>query len=404
MNFTRKNIRKISLQLHLWLGLTSGVVVFIVCITGCLYAFKDEIKDATQPWRFVKQESAPMLLPEEILKIANEHTGNTAPTAITYNEPTDAVWVDYNDFVTASTTAYINPYTGEVIKSIRKEPGEMDFFSFVLKGHRALWIPGKTGKMIVGCSILIFVITLITGLILWYPRKWNKKAALRNFTLKLKAPFARINYALHNVLGGYATIILLILSLTGLIWSFNWFSTAVYYVTSGGKDLKPYTLPQSDTLNIEKGTSNLNVLFSKLKKETPEAKTFYFALPQKENAVIRVSVVHERNSYYKTDNLFFDQYTLAPLEGTGAYAGKYKDASAAEKLRRMNLEIHDGRIFGIFGKILVFICALIGASLPVTGFIIWFRTKHFSHHVKYLHDHKNNNQPDTIRLEEYKPR
>ena len=375
MSLLRKRIRKICLQLHLWLGLASGIVVFVVCITGCLYAFKDEIVDATQPWRFVSPQPDPMLLPEKILEIANNHSGKSSPTAITYGEKTDAVFVDYNDFSSPSSTVFINPYTGLVLKSIHHKAGETDFFSFILKGHRSLWIPGKTGKAIVGFSVLLFVITLITGLVLWFPRKWNKKTLLRNLTLKLKAPFARVNFDLHNVLGGYAAFVLLIIALTGLVWSFTWFSKSTYYVTSGGKELKPYTLPKSDTLNIARNESTLDILYERLKKETPEAKTFYFALPQTKDAVIRVSVVHERNSYYKTDNLFFDQYTLTPLQGTGPYAGKYKEASTADKLRRMNLEIHDGRILGIFGKILVFIGALIGASLPVTGFIIWWRKK-----------------------------
>ncbi|WP_270565842.1 PepSY-associated TM helix domain-containing protein [Bacteroides finegoldii] len=313
----------------------------------------------------------PLLMPEEILKIANNHTGKNAPTAITYGETTDAVFVDYM----TSYTVFINPYTGKVIHSVCKEPRETDFFSFILKGHRTLWIPGKAGKLMIGYSVVIFVITLITGLVLWYPRKWNKKTALRNFTLKIKAPFARLNYDLHNVLGEYAAIVLFVLSATGLVWSFNWFSKATYYITSGGKELKPYVLPQSGTLHIEAGKASLNVLFKKLKEESPNTATFYFALPQKKEEVIRVSVVHERGSYYKTDNLFFDQYTLAPLQGSGAYAGKYTEASPADKLRRMNLEIHDGRILGIFGEIIVFVCALIGASLPVTGFIIWFKKK-----------------------------
>ena len=375
MKLIHKQIRKICLQIHLWLGLISGIIVFIVCITGCLYTFKDEIADATQPWRFISAESTPMIMPEEILEITNKHTGRTNPTAITYGEPTNTVSVDYRDFNTASCTVYINPYTGEVIKSIDKEVGETDFFSFILKGHRTLWLPAKVGRIVVGYGILFFVVTLITGLFLWYPAKWNRKAVMRNFTFKIKAPFSRLNYALHNVLGGYAVILLLIIALTGLIWSFNWFSTTVYYVTSGGKELEPYAAPQSDTLHIAKGKGSLNILFEQLRQEAPDAKEFYFSLPQKKEAAIRVSVEHERNSYYKTDNLFFDQYTLTPLQGTGVYAGKYKEASTADKLRRMNLEIHDGRIFGILGKVIVFICALIGASLPVTGFIIWFRRR-----------------------------
>ena len=59
MNLIHKNFRKFCLRLHLWLGLLSGIVVFIVCITGCLYAVKDEFNDATQPWRFVSPEPSP---------------------------------------------------------------------------------------------------------------------------------------------------------------------------------------------------------------------------------------------------------------------------------------------------------------------------------------------------------
>ncbi len=48
-------------------------------------------------------------MPEEILKIANNHTGKNAPTAITYGETTDAVFVNYM----TSYTVFINPYTGK---------------------------------------------------------------------------------------------------------------------------------------------------------------------------------------------------------------------------------------------------------------------------------------------------
>lgn len=148
-----------------------------------------------------------------------------------------------------------------------------------------------------------------------------------------------------------------------------------YAATSGGNELKPYVLPLSDTTraNINNALS-LDELYTRLKKEEPKATTFYFALPQSSDGVIRVSVVHVRGSYYHTDNLFFDRYTLASLEGSGPYAGKYREASAADQFRRMNLSIHDGRIFGIWGKIIMCIASLIGASLPITGFIFYFET------------------------------
>ncbi len=371
-----KTFRKVCVKLHLWLGLLSGIVVFIVCITGCLYVFKEEINEATQPWHFVTPQENSVLPPSRILAVSDSVVVNKAPTAITYGEASDAVFVDYYQPEIGMTTVFLDPYNGMVLKMVSKRFDDFDFFRFILDGHRTLWLPRAIGSPIVGYSVLIFLITLITGIILWWPKHWTRNALVARLTIKRKSSFSRLNFDLHNVVGFYAAFLLIILSFTGLIFSLNWFSKAVYSITSGGKELKPYTLPISDTLRISRWKNDsLDKLYFQLREEEPAAKTFYFALPVTNDGVFRVSIVHKRGSYYRTDNLFFDQYTLASLQGTGPYAGKYTEASPADKFRRMNLEIHDGRIFGLFGKILMFCASLVGASLPVTGFIVWFRKK-----------------------------
>ena len=371
-----RTIKKVSLKLHLWLGLVSGIIIFIVCITGCLYAFKDEITDLTQPWRFVTSENKLQLLPSEILKLSNENEPDKQPASITYGESYDAVSVDYFDANSNSSTVYVNPYNGTIKKRISKNSSDFDFFKFIIKGHKSLWLPADIGRPIVGYGVLLFAITLITGLILWWPKNWNKKTVKRLFSVKWKASFTRVNFDLHNVLGGYSALILLVLAFTGLIRNLDWFSESVYYITSGGKSLIPYSMPQSDTLQANMSSVfPIDKLYTDLRKAEPNAKTIYLALPSQSDGVIRVSIVHERGSYYRTDNLFFDQYSLKQLDGTGPYAGKYTEVSAADKFRRMNLDIHDGRILGIWGKIIVFIASLTGASLPITGVIMWIRKR-----------------------------
>ncbi|MDR1202101.1 MAG: PepSY domain-containing protein [Tannerellaceae bacterium] len=367
------NVRRISLKLHLWIALLPGWVVFVVCITGALYAFKDEITALSEPWRFVKAEGKPVLYPSSVVEVATKEVSQAKPTAITYGRATDAVFVDYYDPKTGMTTVFINPYDGQIIKTVKKGKNDFDFFRFVLNGHRTLWLPAKIGRPIVGWSVLLFAIGLMTGIILWIPAQW--KYLKNNFSIRRK----RLTYTLHNTLGGLFVPFLLLATFTGLIWSFNWFSKAVYTMTGGG-DLKPYVLPKSDPLTVAEQLSNpLDKLYIQLREADPQAPTFYFSLPADSSGVFRVSIEHKRNSYYRTDNLFFDQYTLKPLHGQGPYAGKYTEVSTADKIRRMNLEIHDGRILGIFGKCIAFCSSLVGASLSVTGFILWrkrtFRNK-----------------------------
>ncbi|MDR1115281.1 MAG: PepSY domain-containing protein [Tannerella sp.] len=363
-----RTLRQLSAKLHLYLGLLSGVVVFIVCLTGSLYSFKDEIIALSQPWRFVEAQERPFLLPSEIV----EALGGGHPSSITFGEATDAVSATYFNR-DGSRTVYMNPYSGTIIKTVERNGNTFDFFDFVMQGHRSLWLPRPVGRPVVGYGVLIFLICLVTGIILWYPGRRNKKTMKRLFTIRFRAPFSRVNFDLHNVLGGYACLFLAVMAFTGLVRSLPWFSEGVYRLTSGGRPLQAYTLPRSEPESKPEITEYPpDKLYMQLKVSCPEAKSFYFAFPRDESGCIRVSVSHKRGMYYTyIDNLFFDQYTLQPLQGSGPYAGKYSELSTADKFRRMNLDIHDGRILGIFGKIIAFIAGLIGASLPVTGFIIW---------------------------------
>ena len=372
----KTSFRKASLTIHLWLGMLSGIIVLVVCLTGAMYVFKEEITDFLEPWRFVEPQNTERILPSRVIDIANGETEKTTPTAVTYGESFDAVSVDYYVRSEGMTTVYLNPYNGHVQKTTVTGKDDFSFFGFILKGHRSLWLPTAIGRPIVGWATVIFVITLITGMVLWIPKRWNKKTLKQNLTIRYKKSFFQFNRMLHNTLGGYALIGLLILSLTGLIWSFKWFNHSVYYLTSGGKELIPYTLHKSEIKQKDNQYDLLDTLHISLLKQEPQAKTFYYALPSSDDGVFRVSVVHERGSYYKTDNLFFDRYTLQPLEGSGPYAGKYTEATKADKLRRMNLEIHSGRIWGLTGKIIACLLSLVGASLPVTGFIIWYKKRY----------------------------
>lgn len=424
--------------LHLWLGLASGIIVVIVSLTGCIYVFEHEIKDFIEDWRFVKPQEQAYLMPSELVTIADKAMKGKHATSVTFGGKEDAAIVGYftekkgdskskdekgregkgehkrgegkekqGDVAKSYsekgngngknkekgkeekskrrrggifTSVYMNPYTGEVLNIKSVSRGESpDFFRFILNGHRALWLPYDIGRPIVGVAVLIFVFLLISGIVLWWPTKWIKSIRDKSFKIKFSASFKRLNYDLHNVLGFYSMIFLLFISVTGLVWSFGWWSKSLYWVTSGGKPLtENRESPKSDTTNIKVfNVTTVDQVLLDLKKQNPQAAGIMVSIPAKPADAIGAFVYKQKNTFYNMDRYSFDQQTLKEISIKSPFSGKYIEANIPDKIRRMNYDIHVGNVLGLTGKFLAFFASLISASLPITGFIIWWGKQKF---------------------------
>ena len=125
----KKYLRKI----HQWLGLISGLLVLIIALTGCLYAFQEEIQNATQPYRFSQKERADFLFPSQLEQIARKHLPNKQLHSIKYHQDgksAEAIFYHYQP--TYYYIVYINPYSGKILHTQNMQEG---FFPFILKGH-----------------------------------------------------------------------------------------------------------------------------------------------------------------------------------------------------------------------------------------------------------------------------
>lgn len=361
--------KKIIGRLHLWLGMASGLLVFIIAVTGCIYAFQEEIQDLTQPYRFVEEQAAPFLPPSELQEKAEQALPGKLVHAVLYDEPGRAaqvIFFNYEPYY--HYLVYMNPYTGELLQT---HDVEHSFFGQVLRGHFYLWLPDEIGQPVAATATLIFVVMLISGLVLWWPK--NKQGRKQRFSIKWDARWRRKNYDLHNVLGFYVSAIALILALTGLVWGFEWFANAYYGLVSGGKEYAQYEEPPSDM--AQQGSLHempvLDQLWYKVQAEHPNAAIVEVHPPVSPETSILVTVNEEAGTYWQIDYRYFDQYSLEELSVDHMW-NRFHEATAADKLLRMNYDIHTGAIFGLPGKILAFLASLLCASLPVTGFMVWW--------------------------------
>lgn len=366
----KSRFSKVNAWLHLWLGLASGIVVFIMGITGCILVFEHEIKDMTSPWLKVEAQSADKVLPpSKIYAAVKKALPEKDIHGLWYNGLDKTIKVD----VESDSLIYVNPYNGKITGMVDHE----DFFHEIDEGHRYVWLGKEVGTAVTSWATLIFFFLLISGIILWFPKKWNKTTVNSSFKIKWNAKFKRLNYDLHNVLGFYSLLLAFLIALTGLIMSFHWVRESTYWITGGFTnekekkevvaESKPDTLskPKYDVLTAA------DIIFEKVRNE--------IAKQNKEEVIIHFPEEPKDNIYACTDmhngnwrDLYFDQKTLELLPNSRKYIG---DEKFHDWMSRSNYSLHVGAIGGLTTKIIYFTASLLCASLPITGFYIWWGRK-----------------------------
>lgn len=354
--------KKINAWLHLWLGLASGIVVVVLSITGCILVFEQELKSLTSPWLHAEKPADAKILPPSVLhqSVENAFPGKHIESVWYHGENRTAHFSIHE----SDSMVYVNPYTAEIVAMVDHE----DFFHFIDEGHRHLWIPGKIGRQIVGWSTFIFFLLLISGIILWWPKKWTKKSREQSFKIKWKARFKRLNYDLHNVLGFYSLLLATLMAVTGLIMSFSWFGKGVYWLTGGenGPRQRRQKVEVSGPA-VNTAIKNADLIWNKVVSE--------IALYNKDQVIIHFPKEPDEAIYACTDmikgfwrDLNFDPLTLELLPNSTKRLG---DLKFPDQVRKLNYALHVGAIGGLTTKILYFLASLICASLPITGFYIW---------------------------------
>lgn len=350
-------IKQFIRKIHLWLGLLSGIVIFTVAITGCLYAFEEEIRGVLyKELLTVKTGGAPVKpFSEFIAVVKKQYPKATIKNIRIKKDPSSSVEVVFKN----KQSIYINPYTLAILGSIDKEE---DFFGVVLRIHRSLCL-GDTGKLITGVSACIFTIMLISGIILWWPN--SRKNSKQKFSIKRNAQWRKLSYDLHSVLGFYASWIIIFTALTGLIWSFKWAENTMYWATNS-KNEERKQLHSAYVVNAAPYPINKVVMYAD--SLCPDSKEYSVNMPEDSSGVIRLFMRYDYDGFFrKNDQLYFDQYSGALIR-----AELYSTASVGDKLKATNYYIHTGKRLGFTGQLLVFFASLIVASLPITGFIIWW--------------------------------
>lgn len=354
---------RINAWLHLWLGIFSGIILVFVALTGTIIVYGDEIIEwSAGKSRFVEKVQ-PERLPLEIiiLQVKKNVPKSNISEATVYKNPKRALRLRTFAKGKGLSFIYVDQYTGKILKNDRTA----NFFYIMAHLHASFMWHG-TGEWIVDIATIIFLIELVSGIILWWPKKWNKHTRDASFKIKWKAKFKRVNYDLHNVLGFYSSILALVLTITGLLIAFQPMAVTTAKVLGGDIKTKwQKTMPKPD---FSKKAFPAYALFDQEFEKYPNQKAaqlWTFNMDSIGFYMITSATKIGLKSSENTQISILDKYSGAPLSIKPEYIkGEYIENNV--------WQLHMGTWLGPVGKFVTFICGLICTSLPITGFMIWW--------------------------------
>ncbi|GGJ93942.1 PepSY-associated TM helix domain-containing protein [Parabacteroides faecis] len=374
-------MRKLFAKIHLWLSIPFGIIIAIVCLTGAILVFETEILEICYPSRyFVKEVKGEPLPPAALLNAARQQL----PDSVKINglrvmqDPKRTYQVVLPG---KKAAAFIDPYTAE-ITGIDDGQG---FFMQMMRLHRWLLDSYKRdgsfalGKAVVGYSTLVLAFILISGLVIWYPR--NKKALKNRLKIKTKAGWYRFFYDLHVSGGFYATLLLLVLTLTGLTWSFGWYRDA-FYTVFGVETAQMQGHTQAPASSDLKGKSGERGTRERGSKEKITNYTQWATVladlqnryPQYNSITIQDgSATVSAAQYGNTRGS--DRYTFDPANGEITNVQLYKDLPNSGKIRGWIYSVHVGSWGGLTTRILSCLVSFLGAVFAITGYYFWIKKK-----------------------------
>lgn len=367
--------------IHKWLGIVCGIIVFIVCITGCIYTFYDELKLKVYPDRFLLENTdhnSPPLPLSSLIKTAQAALpeGEKVSRIDLYPAP-GRTWVfraqktnesgfGYNNYYQYHKRVFMNPYTGEVVKV---ENTKYEFFQIVLQLHRNLALGDTIGSPVIGTATIIFILLLISGMILWWPKNRKWKTVKRAVWIDPKVKWKRLMYDIHNVSGFYSFLIALVIALTGVFYSFEFIKKGYANLFNQFSTVTKQPAEAAAPINIHYEDPLDNVLYYTLQQHA-QADMMSIRLRGKDAAQLDIQVRLAKNRTGDFKWYYFD--------GNGRSIKEVREGEKlplGDRLVSLNYDLHTGSIWGIPSKIIVFIISLFCASLPVTGYIMWWNKR-----------------------------
>ncbi|SOQ06409.1 iron-uptake factor [Pseudomonas syringae pv. persicae] len=355
-------LKKVLFQLHWFFGITAGLVLALMGITGALYSFEDEILDVLNPDTLLVEERAAALPPLELVHKLEAATGLTVAIlrVETLGNRAAQVYFTPEPGERRGPKRNFDPYTGE----LKGDAVGEGVFDFILQVHRYL-AAGEVGKQVTAACTLILLFFCLSGLYLRWPR--NALSWRVWLTMDWAKKGRSFNWDLHSVFGTWCLLFYLLFAITGLNWSYDWVSNGLNTLMGDA----PSVQRKASVVTANK-TAPLVVDYAAVwdsiqKTAGPELRAYNLRLPASGGQPATVFYLIKDSPHPRALN----SITLDPANGHISAVSRYAERGLGAQLLASNYALHVGSYFGLAGRIIMTGASLMMPLFFITGWLLY---------------------------------
>ena len=364
---TPRSFQKLWLRMHLYIGLFGGALFVLTSLTGSFLVFYKTIDEWMNPDQLLRLPGSVRSLSEILAAAQSAHPDWSPPDTLIFplhDRDSFHAWFKEPAAAPAEARWHVVAVDPSTPRALSDRRWGAFLVSIIYELHQELLL-GTPGEIVVGIMALFLLLSIVSGLYLWWPKAGKLRRAL---TFQSGGSPIRKHYDLHKLTGLIGAVLLMLLALTGFYLEFPNLVTPVVRWFSPVRDVSPAQQPLSD-LQAEIPQISIEQAVAIARSTFPDAQPMWIGLPQHERDSYSVGLRQPgevRQAGGQTE-VWIDQYS-----GTVQRITDWNRFTGGETFLSWLFPLHNGEAFGLTGRWIVFIAGFTPLLLYGTALRMWW--------------------------------
>lgn len=367
-------IRRVIFRIHVWVGLSAGLLIVLLGISGSALVFRADIERwLVSDWLTVPIQSARYSLDDAVTRALRDHPERELSKVLVpaaANESIEVVLQLRNPPTLKAAdliSIYVDPYKLEILGERRRASGVMWWLQDF---HYALFA-GELGLKVNGVAALALLILALSGPVLWWPSAGRWRSALQIN----RGPLATRWRNLHGLIGVVSWVAIALITLTALYFAFRGAATAALTLASGAATVVPPAVTQGAATDANRSAAlttlaPLTALVRAAREAEPTARFDELRPARTPQRPASLSFRLPGDTVFGRHRMFLDPATAAVLR-----VDRFESLDAGGRLFANMAPWHFGSFGGRLSQWLWFVLGFVPAMLLGSGVWLWIRKR-----------------------------